>query len=225
MFPPIGRSPCRSPRIVAKPTYITWLTLAFMTTASVASLRSAPTMAVYGLDCVFLYLVPAIVFLLPQSLVAAELASGWKGGVFRWVSEGISAAVGPAGGLVPVRDDDLLLPHAAGVRREHPGLRLQSRTWRQRRLHRRRHRRRVLGRGLHLGARGHGRDRQAGVERTAHRHADPGRYARGPRDRLPAPGQRVGRADGRGPPASRSGRGSRASCSSSTTSWPTPGWR
>ena len=79
---------------VAKPTYITWLTLAFMTTASVASLRSAPTMAVYGLTCVFLYIVPAIVFLLPQSLVAAELASGWTGGVFRWVSEGISAKWG-----------------------------------------------------------------------------------------------------------------------------------
>src|SRR6476660_4676112 len=74
--------------------YITWLTLAFMTTASVASLRSAPTMAVYGLTCVFLYLVPAIIFLLPQSLVAAELASGWSGGIFRWVSEGISAKWG-----------------------------------------------------------------------------------------------------------------------------------
>jgi amino acid transporter len=79
---------------VAKPTYITWLTLAFMTTASVASLRSAPTMAVYGLACVFLYVVPAIVFLLPQSLVAAELASGWDGGVFRWVSEGLSGPWG-----------------------------------------------------------------------------------------------------------------------------------
>src|SRR5215211_5082865 len=80
--------------IVAQPTYITWLTLAFMTTASVASLRSAPTMAVYGLTCVFLYLIPAIVFLIPQALVAAELASGWSGGVFRWVSEGMSAKWG-----------------------------------------------------------------------------------------------------------------------------------
>src|SRR6478735_5666176 len=79
---------------VVKPAYITWMTLAFMTTASVASLRSAPTMAVYGLACVFLYLVPAIIFLLPQSLVAAELASGWTGGVFRWVSEGLSAKWG-----------------------------------------------------------------------------------------------------------------------------------
>jgi putative glutamate/gamma-aminobutyrate antiporter len=83
-----------APVAVVRPTYITWLTLAFMTTASVASLRSAPTMAVYGLTCVFLYLVPAIVFLLPQALVAAELASGWSGGVFRWVSEGLSAKWG-----------------------------------------------------------------------------------------------------------------------------------
>jgi putative glutamate/gamma-aminobutyrate antiporter len=80
--------------VVVKPTHITWVTLAFMTTASVASLRSAPTMAVYGLTCVFLYIVPAIIFLLPQALVAAELASGWTGGVFRWVSEGISAKWG-----------------------------------------------------------------------------------------------------------------------------------
>jgi putative glutamate/gamma-aminobutyrate antiporter len=83
---------------VTKPAYITWVTLAFMTTASVASLRSAPTMAVYGLACVFLYVVPAIIFLLPQSLVAAELASGWTGGVYRWVSEGLS----PKWGLLAV---------------------------------------------------------------------------------------------------------------------------
>jgi glutamate:GABA antiporter len=83
-----------TPAAFVKPTYITWVTLAFMTTASVASLRSAPTMAVYGLTCVFLYVVPAIVFLLPQALVAAELASGWSGGIFRWVSEGISAKWG-----------------------------------------------------------------------------------------------------------------------------------
>jgi putative glutamate/gamma-aminobutyrate antiporter len=83
----------KAPAIV-RPTRITWVTLAMMTTASVASLRSAPTMAVYGLACVFLYIVPAIVFLLPQALVAAELASGWSGGVFRWVSEGLSGPWG-----------------------------------------------------------------------------------------------------------------------------------
>ncbi|WP_432753068.1 APC family permease [Streptomyces sp. JL2001] len=80
-------------RTPANPT-MTWVTLALMTTASVASLRAAPTMAVYGLACVFLYLVPAVVFLLPTALVSAELASGWTGGVYRWVSEGLSKPLG-----------------------------------------------------------------------------------------------------------------------------------
>lgn len=74
--------------------YISWVTLALMTTSSVASLRAAPTMAVYGLACVFLYAIPALLFLLPTSLVSAELASGWNGGVYRWVSEGLSAPLG-----------------------------------------------------------------------------------------------------------------------------------
>jgi amino acid transporter len=74
--------------------YISWIALALMTTSSVASLRAAPTMAVYGLACVFLYLIPAIVFLLPTSLVSAELASGYDGGVYNWVSQGISKPMG-----------------------------------------------------------------------------------------------------------------------------------
>lgn len=51
-------------------------------------------MAVYGLAAVFLYLVPALVFLLPTSLVSAELASGWTGGVYNWVARGISKPAG-----------------------------------------------------------------------------------------------------------------------------------
>ncbi|MBE1469317.1 amino acid permease [Kibdelosporangium phytohabitans] len=65
-----------------------------MTTSSVASLRPSPTMAVYGLACVLLYLIPAIVFLVPTSLVSAELASGWSGGVYNWVARGISKPLG-----------------------------------------------------------------------------------------------------------------------------------
>ncbi|MER7910995.1 APC family permease [Streptomyces sp. NPDC096068] len=84
----------RAAAVRPAPTTLTWVTLALMTTASVASLRAAPTMAVYGLACVFLYLVPAVVFLLPTALVSAELASGWSGGVYRWVSEGLSKPLG-----------------------------------------------------------------------------------------------------------------------------------
>ena len=84
----------RAKAAVPKSAWISWIALALMTTSSVASLRAAPTMAVYGLACVFLYIVPAIVFLLPTSLVSAELASGWNGGVYNWVSEGISKPMG-----------------------------------------------------------------------------------------------------------------------------------
>jgi amino acid transporter len=51
-------------------------------------------MAVFGLASVALYVVPAIVFLVPASLVSAELASGWRGGIYNWVSAGISPAMG-----------------------------------------------------------------------------------------------------------------------------------
>lgn len=61
--------------------------LAMLTVVVVASLRSLPAMAGYGLSSVVLFVVPALLFLLPTALVAAELATGWKGGVFVWVSE------------------------------------------------------------------------------------------------------------------------------------------
>jgi len=83
-----------APVSVAGPSYIAWTALALMTVSSVASLRPAPTMAVYGLACVSLYLLPAIVFLIPTALVSAELASGWSGGIYRWVTEGISPNMG-----------------------------------------------------------------------------------------------------------------------------------
>ena len=77
---------------------ITWLTMCFMTVSAVASIRNTPSMAVYGLACIFLYLLPAVVFLLPTSLVAAELASGWDGGVYNWVTQGI----GPRAGFIAI---------------------------------------------------------------------------------------------------------------------------
>ena len=65
---PVSAESARTKQI-PKTVWISWIALAMMTTSSVASLRAAPTMAVYGLACVFLYIVPAIVFLIPTSLV------------------------------------------------------------------------------------------------------------------------------------------------------------
>jgi glutamate:GABA antiporter len=93
--PRAERAGVRSAAKAANTTaFISWLALALMTTSSVASLRPSPTMAVYGLAAVFLYIVPAIVFLIPTSLVSAELASGYKGGVYKWVALGISKPMG-----------------------------------------------------------------------------------------------------------------------------------
>ncbi|MEV0095290.1 APC family permease [Streptomyces sp. NPDC050738] len=77
-----------------KRQFISWVTLALMTTASVASLRPSPSMAIYGLAAIFLYLLPAVVFLVPTALASAELASGWSGGIYRWVSEGLGKPLG-----------------------------------------------------------------------------------------------------------------------------------
>src|SRR5690242_20204374 len=74
--------------------FITWPALALLTVGSVGYLGSAPALAVFGLASVFLYVLPALVFLVPVSLVAAELASGWPGGVYNWVEQGISAPMG-----------------------------------------------------------------------------------------------------------------------------------
>lgn len=65
------------------------ITLAIMNIVAVVSLRGLPAEAEYGLSSAFYYIFAAIVFLIPVSLVAAELATGWpeKGGVFRWVGE------------------------------------------------------------------------------------------------------------------------------------------
>jgi glutamate:GABA antiporter len=73
---------------------ITWVALALLTVGSVGNLGSTPPLSVLGLASVFLYVLPAVVFLVPVTLTAAELASGWPGGVYNWVEKGISAPMG-----------------------------------------------------------------------------------------------------------------------------------
>ena len=69
---------------------------AIMNVTTIVSLRGLPAQAEYGIASIFYYLFAAIVFLIPVSLVAAELASTFpkKGGVFRWVSEAFGARWG-----------------------------------------------------------------------------------------------------------------------------------
>lgn len=75
-------------------------TLAMINVAAIVSLRGLPSEAVYGLSSIFYYVFAAVCFLIPVSLVAAELGTGWpqKGGVFRWVGE----AFGPSWGFLAI---------------------------------------------------------------------------------------------------------------------------
>ncbi len=72
-------------------------TLMIMNIVAVVSLRGLPAEAVYGMSSAFYYLFAAIAFLIPVSLVAAELASLFpyqQGGMFRWVGEAFGSKLG-----------------------------------------------------------------------------------------------------------------------------------
>ena len=61
--------------------------LVMITAGIITSIHGAPSMAEYGFSLVFIYLLIAVVFLLPSALISAELATGWPedGGVYVWV--------------------------------------------------------------------------------------------------------------------------------------------
>ena len=63
--------------------------LAMINIVAIASLRDLPQMASYGIGSIFFYLLAALIFFFPVSLVAAELATAWpeRGGVYVWVKE------------------------------------------------------------------------------------------------------------------------------------------
>lgn len=71
-------------------------TLAMINVSAIVSLRGLPAESTYGLSSAFYYIFAAIFFLIPVSLVAAELTTGWpqKGGVFRWVGEAFGTRLG-----------------------------------------------------------------------------------------------------------------------------------
>jgi len=65
------------------------VTLNMMTFPIIVSLRGLPAMAEYGLSSAFYFILVAIVFFIPVSLISAELATGWpeNGGIYLWVKE------------------------------------------------------------------------------------------------------------------------------------------
>jgi amino acid transporter len=63
--------------------------LTLLIVASVGSIRTLPTTAVFGGSLVFYFALAALLFLIPVSLVAAEMASRFpeEGGIFHWVRQ------------------------------------------------------------------------------------------------------------------------------------------
>ena len=71
-------------------------TLAMINVAAVSSVRNWPTIAEYGFSSLFFFILAAVLFFIPVSMVAAELATGWPktGGVFVWVKEAFGHRTG-----------------------------------------------------------------------------------------------------------------------------------
>ena len=77
--------------------YLSSATLTLMIVGSVISLRGLPMMAKEGLSMLFYILFAVLLFLIPASLVSAELGSAFSnrnGGVYTWVKEAFGSGWG-----------------------------------------------------------------------------------------------------------------------------------
>jgi glutamate:GABA antiporter len=68
---------------------ISFILLVLLIVAAIDSIRNLPASALFGSALIFFFIFSAIVFLLPTSLVSAELSATFpeKGGVYHWVSK------------------------------------------------------------------------------------------------------------------------------------------
>ena len=85
---------------------------------AIASLRDLPQMASYGLSLIFFYVLVALVFFIPVSLVAAELATAWpeRGGVYVWVREAFGKRWGFPGHIPAMVRGRVLVSRGADLR-------------------------------------------------------------------------------------------------------------
>jgi putative glutamate/gamma-aminobutyrate antiporter len=96
-MPAVAQNNGATPKPAKKGAAIGMWTFAIMNVTTIVSLRGMPSQAMYGMTSIFYYVFAALCFLIPMSLVAAELASTFpkQGGIFRWVAE----AFGPKWGF------------------------------------------------------------------------------------------------------------------------------
>lgn len=79
---------------------ISVFTLIMINVIAVDSLRTLPISAEYGTALLFYYVIAALLFFIPTTLITAELATGWPntGGVYIWITE----AFGPKWGFFTI---------------------------------------------------------------------------------------------------------------------------
>jgi amino acid transporter len=72
-----------------KKYYLSLFAFVMITSATVMSIRNFPTEGIVGWETILFNVLAIVIFLIPCSLVAAELATGWPGtgGVYVWVKE------------------------------------------------------------------------------------------------------------------------------------------
>lgn len=70
--------------------------LIMLSVVAIFNPRTLPLMAEYGLGSITYYVIAAVLFFIPSSLVCAELATGWpeKGGVYVWIREAFGDRLG-----------------------------------------------------------------------------------------------------------------------------------
>ncbi len=93
----MSNSPGQTKATVRQAAKMGVFTLIIMNIVAVVSLRGLPAEAEYGVSSAFYYILAALVFLIPVSLVAAELAAMFpyqQGGMFRWIGEAFSDKAG-----------------------------------------------------------------------------------------------------------------------------------
>ena len=69
--------------------YLSLFSFVMITTTAVVSIDNFPAEGIIGWQTILFNVVAIVIYLIPCSLVAAELATGWpgKGGVYVWVKE------------------------------------------------------------------------------------------------------------------------------------------
>lgn len=93
---PASNAAATKPAGGSKKATLSMMAMAIMMVTTVLSLRGLASQAEYGYTSIFWYVLSAILFLIPFSLVCAELGSTYtkSGGLFRWCAEAFGARWG-----------------------------------------------------------------------------------------------------------------------------------